>query len=153
MNDLGTTSNSTILIVGQIITFLTLVFGIVVTLYREQRNHRWDVEERALVAAAVKTDREALATTVTDTSTALARTVTDTSDALALTVKAASDALALKVHTTTTETLDAIAQNTLLTEETKIEATNAYKEANHVNLKIAAYGKHILAETLDEKKG
>jgi len=142
MNDLGTTDNSTILIVGQIITFLTLVLGWLVTLYREKRNHHWELDERAALAAKVKEDAEALATHVATKA-----------DAVAAKVQAASDALASQIDHKSAALSTAIAENTVKTEQAIVSADNAFNEANHVNLKIAAYGKHILAETLDEKKG
>ena len=51
--------DSTTVIVTQIVTLITVVIGFFVALYRENRNRRWDLEDRARARAELlrKTDK------------------------------------------------------------------------------------------------
>jgi hypothetical protein len=94
--------------VGQIILFLTTVLGFVITIYRENRNRRWDLEDRERTAKA------------------LVAQVDTVSKTLATKTAASHDALATKID-----------ENTELTATAISKASDAYKEANDVNQKLA----------------
>lgn len=79
-----------------LITLVTVILGVIVQIYRENRNRRWDMEDRKVLAAKVE-DAKAL--------------VSETSDEL----------------------------KTMIHENTKI-STDAFHEANTVNLKLEKLG-------------
>lgn len=109
-------------IIGQIVTLITLVYNSKQQRLREERNHRWEVEDRA----------------------ALATKVVQTSDALAAKVLQTSDALASTVVQTTAGIQAAIADNTIKTEQATTAAHEAFKEANNVNNKISDLNNRLL---------
>lgn len=57
--------------------------------------------------------------------------------------------LATKVVETTSEIRDAIAENTAKTEQATVAAHDAYKEANHVNVKISDLNARLLKQEKD----
>jgi len=97
--------------IGQLITFLTLVAGFIFQAYRENRNRRWDVE-----------DRKAVAHRAVEAASAVA-------DRLAIT----GDRITRQIDATTTDLTERIKENTEI-------STQAFKEANSVNLKIEKLG-------------
>ena len=57
--------------VGQIITFLTVIAGFIYQAYREQRQRRWDVEDRLQVAMLSHQQHEAATTARQDIKAAM----------------------------------------------------------------------------------
>lgn len=109
--------------VTQIVIVITGLLTVVVPLYREQRNRRWDLEDRERTARdlAVKTQAAA--------------------DLVRSEVVAAQNLVSRQTEILSTK----IADNTDLTAQAKDAAHQAYQEANHVNLKIAALQQDIVA--------
>jgi hypothetical protein len=95
-------------VIGQIVLFLTTVAGFAYTIYRENRNRRWDLEDRERARAA------------------LAETVTDSQKALAKTVQGQQMKLIEKID-----------ENTELTVTAIDSAEKTYREANDLNQKLA----------------
>lgn len=139
-NDSGLIWGVIAAVVAQLVTFGSLMFNSRQQRLREERNRKWEVEDRAELAKQVVTTSAQLATKVHETSVELASKVIDTSAALAKTVTDTSAVLAEKVDATTKAITDAIAENTVKTERAAEAAHEAYKEANNVNLKIASLG-------------
>ena len=109
---------------ANLLTLLTVIFTAHQQREREIRTRAWEIEDRKVLAIHVAA----------------------TSDALAEKVQTTSDALALKVSETTNSLQAAIADNTVKTEGAAAAAHEAYKEANHVNLKIQTLGLRLATE-------
>jgi hypothetical protein len=107
----------------QIVTFFSLIAGFVYQAYRENRQRRWDLEDRkelasALAATSIKVDRHAQ-------------------------LAAASRA----------EMATALEVNTVLTQAAITSADNAFHEANSVNVKIHRLAESANAAIQLEKLG
>jgi len=83
-----------------LVTLLTVILGFVVQIYRENRNRRWDLEDRKQLAAKVEDARHALSE---------------------------------RVNASKIELSNLIAENTQI-------STNAFHEANTVNMKLEKLG-------------
>lgn len=62
-------------------------------------------------------------------------------------------ALAGRVSTTTNEIKEAIAENTMKTEQATAAAHEAYQEANHVNVKISDLNARLLHQEQERSRG
>ncbi len=113
---------------------------------REERNRKWEMDDRAMVAATAVKASDDLATRVSSTAEVLASKVIETSVQLADTVKKTTEILLLRV----TQLEQALHDNARLTSEAKAAAQDAYQEANHVNRKIAALGISIERRKTDD---
>lgn len=109
--------------VTQIVILITGLLTVVIPLYREQRNRRWDLEDRERTARDLAAKTQAAADLVRSEVVAAQQLVTKQTDMLR----------------------DRISDNTDLTSQAKDAAHQAYQEANHVNLKIAALQQDIVA--------
>jgi len=69
--------------IGQIITFLTVIAGFIYQAYREQRQRRWDVEDRTQVAAVTDERHQAATTDRRDIKAAMAENTELTKAAIA----------------------------------------------------------------------
>lgn len=101
---------------AQWITFLTVLIGFIYQAYRENRQRRWDKEDRADLAAKVIKEAGVLSSTA---------------------AIVASDAKVERIAHTD-KLLDAISENTKI-------STKAFKESNQVNNKLKAIGEERLA--------
>ncbi len=101
------------------VTLATVIAGFLYQTWRDERRRKWDVEDRLAVALA-------LAQHTTDTATTLAAHTVATAATVA-------EALAVKTTATTEQLQAAIADNTRI-------STDAFHEANTVNLKIEKLG-------------
>ena len=98
--------------ITSLVTLATIVIGFMVQIYRENRNRRWDLADRAELAAKVEDNRYILAAKMEDNRHHVAATANE-----------------LK---------------TLIHENTQI-STNAFHEANTVNIKLEKLGlEHIV---------
>ena len=100
---------------GTLLTGLAAAGAIFVALYRESRNRKWEKEDRERLAQDLVNKTQASADLVRSELVQAQR---------------------IAVHNTD-EITKQIGANTQLTAEAKDAANLAYKEANHVNLKIA----------------
>jgi hypothetical protein len=107
---------------AQWITFLTLVLGFALQIYRENRQRRWDQEDRAVLAQKVVKTAASLEAQVVGTAAILEAQVVGTAATLATAIEA----------------------------NTKI-STDAFHEANTVNLKLQSLG--IEANELKRRAG
>ena len=148
--DTPTNTNTALIlaaIAGQIITFLGVLASMWVSTYRENRNHRWAVEEREAIAAELSRTAAALATNAASSAALLASTATSAAADLAARgalAQAQIEAM-IAAHKTATNDAgrrieDAIKHNTSLTEEAAAAAREAFQEANQINRKIATLG-------------
>jgi len=133
--------------IAQLVTFLGVVAGLLFNYIRDGRTRKWLKEDRdylahetaataanlashtADVAAKLASDRADLAAQAVATAKALADHTTDVGGDLKSMAIARADAVQV--------TLDGIADDV---KATKLAAGDAYKEANHVNLKLEALG-------------
>lgn len=102
----------------QLIGFLTLIVGGLLQYFNAQRQHQWDVEDRAMTA------RE-LATKVQMEADKIAHKVEVQANV--------ANAAATIANTARTELAAALKENTDV-------STQAFKEANHINNKLAQLG-------------
>lgn len=120
------TTAALLTVVGSgIVTVATGLGTVVLQLYRESRNHTWEREERAELAAKLKAD-----------NAALAEKLSRDQAAHALVARTAEAAAAVQ----TAKIVDLVTENTALTKDVGIAAAQAYAEANDVNVKIAKLG-------------
>ncbi len=150
-------TNYSAAIIG-LVTLLTVIWNSRQQRLKEERLRKWEIDDRAVVAAKVADASNALAARVAMTSDVLAIKVTQTAADLAQKVIDTSLSLAHTV-TVTGELLQdkvrvleaAIAENSKLTVEAKQAARDAFVEANHVNNKIAALGLANIAAASDAR--
>lgn len=100
----------------------TGVGTVLAQMYRETRNRRWAIEDRERVAAE-----------------------------LAATLKSETQALATTLTKETVAARKAVAENTVAIQEVKVAADAAYKEANHVNLKISDLNERLIKQQSDDR--
>lgn len=116
-NDVG--PNTTI-VVGQVLTLITILVGIFAQYVREKRQRRWDLEDRKAQRAKL----ELASTAMTDT----------------VAVQHQETRALIADNTVKTEAAAAAAC------EGVTAAREAYTEANHVNLKLEALGLEIASK-------
>jgi hypothetical protein len=92
----GDVGANTALIVGQIMTFLTVLVSLVYNAYRERRNRRWAIEDRDALASKVAATGVALAVTAlgqhTEVVAAIAENTVKTDQATAAAREAYTEA-------------------------------------------------------------
>lgn len=133
----STTSVDTTTIVGQAIILVTTVAGFWYNIYRENRNRRWDKEDRELA-------RNALVETVKEQRVEVVQKVADVAKEVEQKVAAVGDTLVAKADQQHSEVSAAIAENTEKTDQ----AIKVSQEANHLSRKIAE-----LARAYDKVQG
>lgn len=121
---------------AQIATFLTVVVGFGIQLYREHRNHQWDIAERERLAATVRATAADVKATTANTAAELREVTIQT--AAHLREVSATDRAANHAHTeqTAADLRDEIRAGASVAERAFSEAKAAYTEANNVNGKI-----------------
>lgn len=116
------------LIVGQLVTFLSVVVATAFQYWRENRNRRWEQEDKAQLART-------LALEVKATAQVLANKVESVADALVATTAKQAEKISTEIQ-----------------ENTKI-STKAFHEANTVNLKLEKLGlAHNALQEADHRK-
>ena len=114
---------------ASLIALATLVVGFLWQAYRENRNHRWEREEKA----QEKADRAELARNLASDNAALATKVATEASRVAAHVVDSASRVANQVASENAKLAEKIDDNTAI-------STKAFYEANSVNLKIAALG-------------
>jgi len=108
------------------LTLLTLIASLIFQYFREERRRKWDLEDRAQVAQALREETQATAASLKQVTLQTAETL--------MTTTGASIAILN----------EQVAQGTQ-------HAKDAYHEANSVNNKIADLQKELLAQRKDGK--
>ncbi len=138
-------------IVGQILTFLSVLNAQRNQNKKEERNHAWANEERDRIAAELTKTASALATTTAGSAAQLAAVASQAAaelarmsaeatakvEALLLTHNEARNVASTRILTAIAGSRTEIAANTVLTKEAVARADDAFKEANNVNTKIS----------------
>jgi cell division protein FtsX len=101
------------------VTLVTVIAGFLYQTWRDERRRKWDVEDRLAIALTLAQHTTQTATTLAEQQVATAATV--------------AEALAVKTTETAERLAAAIADNTKI-------STDAFHEANTVNLKLQAIG-------------
>jgi hypothetical protein len=101
-------------VVAQIVTFASVVVGLIFSYVRDGRAREWAKEDREFLARQTATTAERLAAHASAVSTGLKDYASERAD-------------------TVLERLDTLTADV---SEVKVAADDAYKEANHVNLKL-----------------
>ena len=118
-------------------TLATVILGFLFQMIREQRNRRWDLEDRKDMALQEKLEREKVADRLMTVALTEARRVADLVIQKAAEVAATAKLEAAAVASVATAAAAKLASD--LQANTQI-STQAFKEANSVNLKIQALG-------------
>jgi gas vesicle protein len=125
-------------VIGQIVVVVTTILGFAYTIYRENRNRRWDLEDR-------KRAREELQTLTTSTATKLETTVEHRATELATALSSRATELAQTVDRQRHQLSEQLTENTQISKQ-------AFHEANDVNQKIAELTRKFDEVRMDQNK-
>lgn len=151
--------------VGQLVLLVTTIVGFVVTAWRENRNRRWASDDRAAATREIVEQAKAEAEALRIRAEAIADQVKIEAAVLAAVVKKESMAAAEVLRREAVRQAESTRANSVkeaagIREEQRISienlgdridavgvaAVDAYKEANHVNIKIEDLNKRLLLQ-------